>query len=464
MTQGHETRAPEVGSGLEHPLARDYARHVNPVFVKLLGLWGYGRVFERAEDIWVWDHQGRKYLDFLAAFGAMNLGHNHPRLLAALRAYLETGALQLNHIGPSVHEARLARRMADLLPDPLSVSLFCNTGAEAVEAALKLARAATRRTGFVFCEMAYHGTSLGTLSIMGGSRMRKPFEPLIGPSHSVQFGDIRALDRVLRNTRPACFVVEPILGEGGVVLPPSGYLAEAAACCRRHGALFVLDEVQTGLGRTGSLFAFEQEGLVPDFLVLAKSLGGGLVPAGLCVTSAGIFERGYGALDRFDLHSTTFGGNGLACTAAMETLDIVRDDDLAQRARARGERLMSGLRRRLSGHPFVRQIRGRGLLAAVELGPTETGWLGRLAPSLVALASRQVFGQWAALKLLEAGILCQPASMQWNVLRLEPPLTIGEAEVDHLVSTLGDILDEYRSLPRLLMDAGARLGQQWTGP
>jgi len=439
-----------------------YARHVNPTFIKLLGVWGYGRVFERAEDVWVWDHQGQKYLDFLAAFGAANIGHNHPRLVARLEAFLEVGAIQFNHVGPSLHTAKLAQRVAELLPAPLEVSLLSNTGGEAVEAALKLARAATGRAGFVYCEGSYHGTTLGTLSIMGADRMRAPFEPLLGGCAQVPFGDASALDRALRKTRAAAFVVEPLLGEGGVVLPPAGYLSEAARLCRRHKALLVVDEVQTGLGRTGSMFAFEAEQVVPDVLVLAKSLGGGVVPVGQTITSAEVFSRAYGSMDRFDLHSTTFGGNALACTAALATLDIIEDEGLVERSRQRGELLLEGLRRRLEGHPFVREVRGRGLLVAVELGPTKSGWLSRLAPGLVKLASRNVFGQWAALKMLEAGIICQPASQSWNVLRLEPPLTVGAEEVDRAVAALGDILDEYRSLRRLLKDVAARMGDQLT--
>lgn len=457
------TRKPgSVGAFSKHPEVVTYARHVNPSFIKLLNVWGYGRVFERAEDVWVWDHQGNRYLDFLAAFGAANLGHNHPRLVARLEAFLSEGAMQFNHVGPSLHTARLAERMAGLLPDPLDVSLMSNTGGEAVEAALKLARAATRRAGFVYCEGSYHGTTLGTLSIMGAERMRAPFEPLLGGCVQVPFGDTGALDRALRKLRPAAFVVEPLLGEGGIVLPPPGYLAEAARLCRRRGALLVVDEVQTGLGRTGSMFAFEAERVVPDVLVLAKSLGGGVVPAGQTITSAEIFSRAYGPTDRFDLHSTTFGGNALACTAALETLDILADEGLVERSRQLGTRLLEGLRRRLEGHPFVRDIRGRGLLVAVELGPTRSGWLSRLAPGLVSLTSKNVFGQWAALKMLEAGIICQPASQSWNVLRLEPPLTVGAEEVDRAVAALGDILDEYRSLPRLLKDVAARTGDQLT--
>ena len=443
----------------DHPAVQKTARHVNPAFIKLLGVLGYGRVFTRAEGLWVWDHQDRRYLDMLAGFGSFNVGHNHPRLVARLKAFLDELPFNVVHVGPSVQEADLAAKLSELAPDPLEVSLFANSGAEAVEAGLKLARAATGRKGFVSCEGGFHGTNLGTLSIMGEKRFRKPFEPLLEGCTRVPFGDLDALSAALK-AKPAAFVVEPILGEGGVVIPPEGYLQEAAVLCRKRGTLLVLDEVQTGIGRTGTLFACEQEGVVPDVLVLAKALGGGLLPISVAMTSAHWMNKAYGSTDRFDLHGSTFGGNGLACAAAMETLDIVADEGLVENARLRGEQLALGLRERLAGHPFVKDVRGRGLLVAIELGPTDAGLANKLAAPLVGLLSKQVFGQWAAVKLLEAGIICQPAVQQWDVLRLEPPLTVGAAEVQLTIDAVGEILDAYRGVTALLKDVSARIGKQ----
>jgi putrescine aminotransferase len=439
-----------------------YARHVNPAFVKLLGVLGYGRVFVRALDVWLWDEEGRRYFDALAAFGAANLGHNHPGLLARVREHLSSEAPNLLHVGPSGHAARLGAALASALRAPLEISLFSSSGAEAVEAGLKLARAATGRRGFVSCDGGFHGTNLGVLSIMGDERMRRPFEPLLADCHRVPFGDLAALKKALAR-KPAAFVVEPIQGESGVVLPPPGYLAEAQELCRGAGTVLVLDEVQTGIGRTGTTFAFEAEGFVPDVIALAKSLGGGLAAIGATVTSRELHERAYGSIDRFDLHSSTFAGNALACAAALATLDIVKDEGLVAKSAASGARLLDGLRRRVGGHPFVKEIRGRGALVGLELGPTGAGWFDRLAASVVEQVSERVFGQWLALRLLENGIVAQPASQQWNVLKLEPPLTAGDGEIDALVDAIGRVLDDYRSLPPLLKDVTARLGKQWRG-
>jgi putrescine aminotransferase len=209
------------------------------------------------------------------------------------------------------------------------------------------------------------------------------------------------------------------------------------------------------------MFAYEAEGFVPDVLVLAKSLSGGIAPIGATLTSEDVFARAYGSLARFDLHSSTFGGNAFSCVAARETLRIIADENLVANGAARGAQLLAGLREKLAGHPLVRDIRGRGLLVGIELGPTDAGWINKVAPSLVGLVSKNVFGQWAALKLLERGLICQPASQAWHVLRLEPPLTVQEAEVETAIEMLTGVLGEYRGISSLLKDVAERLGGQW---
>jgi putrescine aminotransferase len=440
-----------------HPAIELYAKHVNPAFVKLLGVLGYGRVFTRALGTTVWDHEGQAYLDALAGFGSVPLGHNPPRLMARLREFLSEDALHFSLLGPSPQTALIAQELARLAGEPLSICLLASSGSEAVEAGMKLARAATRREDFVSCEGGFHGTNLGTLSIMGGDRMRRPFEPLLAHCHRVPFGDLRRLEGVLAPGNVAGFIVEPLQAEGGVVLPPPGYLAAAQALCRKHGALLILDEVQTGLGRTGSMFAFQAEGFVPDVLVLAKALSGGVAAVSAALTTRDIHERAYGAMDRFDLHSSTYGGNAFGCTAALTALQLLQEEQLAANAATLGKRLLEGLQARLKGHPLVRDVRGRGLLVGVEMGPTDAGWLSAVAPGLVAAGCEQVFGQWAALKLLEKHILVQPASLRWNVLRLEPPLVVSAAEVDRLIAAVGEVFDSYESIVPVLKDAGARV-------
>jgi len=441
-----------------------YARHVNPTFVKLLGLLGYGRVMTRAEGTRLWDQQDRSYLDFLAGYGSINLGHNHPRLIAALADALGGQRVHLCHTGPTVHETDAAEALAAAAGPPLEVVLAATSGAEAVEAAVKLARAATGRRDVLYCTGGFHGLSLGTLSLMGAPRLRAPFEPLLPGCVAIRFGDRAALAAALAGRRFAAFVVEPIQAEAGVIVPPPGYLAEAARLCRAAGTLLVLDEIQTGLGRTGQLFAFHGEGVVPDVLVVAKALSGGVVPAAAAVTTAAIHRRAYGRLDRFDLHGSTFAGNALASAATIATLRIIADQDLAGRAADLGHRLLGRLRDRLADHPLVADVRGRGLLVGVELARPTTAALDtvraaltRLSPGLAQVVPAPFIGQWLSVRLLEAGFVCQPASHAWDVLKLEPPLTIEAADVDRMVDTLAGILEEYRSLPALVKDVVARL-------
>src|SRR6185436_10559714 len=271
-------RRADRGGAMTHPATERYARHVNPALVKLLGMFGYGRVFTRALGVELWDSEGRRYVDLLAAFGAAGLGHNPRRLVDRMREALSEELCHLMHVGPQALAGELGEALARRLP-ALPIMLPSLSGGEAVEAAIKLARAATGRAMIVSCEGGFHGTGLGNLSVMGHRRWRAPFEPLLPECRRVPFGDLRALERVLEKHRVAALLLEPIQAEAGVVLPPEGYLREAQALCRRHGALLVLDEVQTGLGRTGRWFAFEHApGLDPDVVVLGKTLGGALIP------------------------------------------------------------------------------------------------------------------------------------------------------------------------------------------
>jgi putrescine aminotransferase len=221
--------------------------------------------------------------------------------------------------------------------------------------------------------------------------------------------------------------------------------------------------VQTGIGRTGSLFLYQQEGFTPDVLILAKALGGGMLPTAVALVRRELFERAYGTAERFDLHGSTMAGNALACAAGLATLEIVDDEQLCARAAAQGERLRSLLKARLGQHPLVREVRGRGLLVGIELGPNReaAGLLARAVPGLVGAVARNVFGQWLAVRMLERGIVAQPTSHRWDVLRLEPPLTVSAAEIDRAVETIAAILDEYRDLGRLLRDVAERLGGQY---
>lgn len=408
-----------------------HADHINPTLIEALGLLGYGRDFVRAEGVALHDAEGRSYLDFLAGYGSLLLGHNHPDVRAALEEVLRAGAPNFLQISPQPLAGALAARLAKAAPGDLSIAYLVSSGSEAVEGAMKLARAVTRRPRYVAAELGYHGNTFGALSVTGGKKYRAPFEPLMQGCAIVPWGDAAAIERELKRRDVAAVVLEPMQGEGGMRLPPRGYLAEVARLCKRYGTLLVLDEVQTGLGRTGKMFACEHEGVVPDVIALAKGLSGGLVPVGAYLTTRRLWERAYGSLDRYDAHSATFTGGPLACAAGIATLEVIARDRLVDRAAGLGGALGAGLRRAAEGHALVKEVRGRGLLWGVELK----------SPGGDATAS--LVGQWLAVGMMERGMVTQVCTQAAEVVRAEPPLLVERAQIDRFCAAFAETLAQH---------------------
>ena len=414
-----------------------YADHVNPGFVELLSALDYGRTFVRARGTRLWDDTGREYTDFLAGFGVHNIGHNHPRLIEALRDALAGDAPSMLNIDAPDCQAALAERFGALTHPDLRRAFFANSGSEAVEMAIKTARAATGRSAIIACRGAYHGLTTGALALTDAPAWRKPFEPLAGPVAWVPFGDLDALRVACRVSRPAAFIVEPVQGEGGINIPGDDYLAGAAEVCHKAGVLMIVDEIQTGLGRTGRLFATPMDRFAPDILLLGKALSGGVVPVALGLARAKVWDRAFGGPERCNLNASTFAGGHLACAAAGVVLSVIGEEGLVARAAETGKRLLAGLQQIARRHRAVREVRGQGLFIGVELGPAK------------GLAFRAVPG-WAreglhanvlcALLLRDHGIIAQPCSLRQNVLRVEPPLTISGSETDRFVTVLDTVL------------------------
>ncbi|MBC5799034.1 MAG: aspartate aminotransferase family protein [Candidatus Eremiobacteraeota bacterium] len=367
----------------------------------------------RASGTTIWDHAGKAYLDFAGGYGVFTLGHSHPRVVAAVREQLERMSLSgKTMFDPLV--GRLAKRLAEITPGDLAISFFANSGTEAVEGALKLARAATGRTKVVATQNAFHGKTLGALSVSGRDAYKAPFAPLLADVVHLPYGDSAVLASALADA--AAFVVEPVQGEGGIVVPPLGYLSAARAACDASGALLIADEVQTGLGRCGMLFGCERDGIVPDVLTLAKGLSGGVVPIGAYVARRTVWEAAYGRAPL--LHTSTFGGNPLACAAALAALDVLRDDDLVRSVHARGRRLLQGAHRIAAAYPeVVREARGLGLLVGVEL--RSEGYAGTIVP-----------------EMLKSGVTAAWTLNMQRMIRLEPPLIVTDAEIDTALAAL----------------------------
>ena len=421
--------APDVRALADRAAAR-FARHVNPVLIEVAGKGGLVKTFVRGQGMELWDADGRSYLDFVGGFGAMNLGHNHPAVARAVAAALEQQAPGFAQSAVNPLAAALADQLAELTPVGLEMVFFCNSGTEAVEAAIKLARAASGRTDLLSCNRSFHGKSLGSLSVTGNPALQRPFGPLLPGCQAVPFGDPGALERALRTRHFAAFVVEPIQGEGGMNVPPEGYLREAQRLCRETGTLLVVDEVQTGLGRTGALFASDDEGVEPDVMTLAKSLGGGLVPVGAMLTRRDLWTKAYGTIQGFALHSSTFGGGSLACAAGLATLRVLREEGLIENAQARGRQLAAGLDGLSRRCPMVKEVRGRGLLLGQVQPPaagsqkhfgawTPPGWPCSRCPT--SRADRLDPGLYAMQTLLEKHGIYTRVARSTRVLRVQPP-------------------------------------------
>ena len=385
----------------------NYRTYLNPPLARVMKLSG-SPVEVYAEGCAIVDQTGKSYLDFAAGIAVLNTGHRHPRVVAAVRDQLDRMALSgRTMFNPLM--GRLAKRLAELTPGDLTISFFANSGTEAVEGALKLARAATKRTTIVTTEGAYHGKTIGALSASGREAFRAPFAPLLDGIVHVPFGETAQLAHVLDGA--AAFIVEPVQGEGGVHVPPPGYLRAVREACDRTGALFIADEVQTGLGRCGALFACDRDGVVPDVMTLAKGLSGGVMPIGAYIARPAVWNAAYGKAPL--LHTSTFGGNELACAAALAALDVLVEDDLARNAAERGNELLAAARLVQAQYPAViAAVRGAGLLVGVEL--THEGYGGAIIP-----------------ELLKRGVTAAWTLNAQRVIRLEPPLIVTSAQIAH---------------------------------
>jgi len=409
-----------------------YQEHLNPGLQKLIDFMGFGVIEDLAEGCYVFDHEGNAYLDFLGGFGVYALGHRPPAVVEAVKAQLDRQPMscRLMYDEP---QAELAALLGELTPGNLQYSFFGNSGAEAVEGALKLVRLYFSAKGeprpkFVSTEGAFHGKTLGALAVSGREKYRAPFAPLMGEVVHVPFGDADALAAAI-DGETAAVILEPIQGEAGVIVPPDGYLVAAREACDRHGAKLIFDEVQTGFARTGKLFGCQWDGVAPDVMTLAKALGGGVVPIGAFVATAEMWSP---MTPNPLLHSSTWGGNPLACAGAVAAVKAIVEQDLATAALERGAQLRDGLERLIAEYPeLLKEVRGRGLLVGLEFHNDDVAGL--------------VIANLAAQRIIVAYTLNNP-----TVVRLEPPLIVTADEVDKLLTGLAQALSETAALVKML--------------
>lgn len=414
-----------------------YARTINPQFMRLLKTIGFDRIWARAEGQYLYDKDGTRFLDVLGGFGMFNVGRNNPRVHAALVEALELQTPGSVQLGVSLLPGLLGEELLKRTPARLERVLFTSSGTEAVEAALKLGRAATERTRVVSAAHGFHGLTLGALSANGGPHFVERFGPLLPGFSQVSFGDLDALEHELRSEDVALFLVEPIQGHG-VYMPPAGYLEGAQSLCRKYDTLFAVDEVQTGFGRTGKLFAFEHWGLEPDLVTVAKSLSGGYVPVGALLMARRVYDGVFDSLEHSVSHGSTFAPNDLAMAAGLATLRELDDAQLVDRAARLGDVLLAHTQALLAAHDVVREVRGLGLMWAMEFAEPESG---SVSWRVMERMQTGLFAQLVVVPLFTRHhILSQVAGHDLPVLKGLPPLVLSEQDIDDFVTALDDVI------------------------
>jgi ornithine--oxo-acid transaminase len=422
-------------------LTSDYATHVNPRWAALLNLLQMNVKYDRCFGTELFAEDGRRFLDYLSGYCVHNIGHNHPYVREALKHEMDScgpGMLQ-SHVPEIAGE--LARRLCELGGGKLQKVYFGSSGSEGVEAAIKFARASTGRAGLLCAKNGFHGLTAGALSLMTDTFWREGFEPLLPNTTAVPFGDLPALERELSTKRFAAFVVEPLQSEAGIHLAPEGYLQGAQELCRRTGTLFVLDEVQTGMFRTGPFLAAHHYGVRPDMVVLAKALSGGFMPVSATLMTDEVYDSVYSSLRRAIVHTSTFSENSLSMRAGFATLDVLERQSLGARATAMGELLRSRLRDELSSFEMVKDVRGLGLLCGIEFKSPS-----KLALKIPFESFRAIhpamFGQIVVMRLFrDKGILTQICGNNFMVLKAAPPLVVDEDEINEFVAAIRDVVE-----------------------
>jgi ornithine--oxo-acid transaminase len=433
------------------------SQYLNPQLPRMLHAIGFDRVYERAEGAYLYDTDGHRYADFLAGFGVFSVGRNHPVVRQALRDLLDAEPADLVQFDTPLLPGLLAERLLAKAPG-LGRVYFCNSGTEAVEAALKFARYATGRQRIVYCDHAFHGLTTGSLSVNGSAEFRRGFDPLL-PDSVIPFGDLEALEAELRQGDVAGFLIEPVQGKGVAVSPP-GFLPAAQALLHKHGALLICDEVQSGIGRTGRFFAYQHDDVEPDIVTVAKALSGGFVPVGATLAKAWIFDKVYSSIDRVLVHDSTFGSNAAAMTAGLASLAVIEDEHLVENAERTGAALREALQLLVDKYELLAEVRGRGLMIGLEFGRPRS-MRPRAAWNMLQAARRGLFAQTVVVALFQRHrILTQVSGDFMEVIKLIPPLTIGDAEVDLFRDAFVDVMDDASRGSGLIWDFGQTLVKQ----
>ena len=433
-----------------------YGENLNPQLVRVLRSIGFDRFYTRAEGAYLFDDEGRRYLDFLAGFGVFSIGRSHPVLKRALHDAIDADLPSLVQMDAALLPGLLAEALLARCKDNMGRVFFSNSGAESVEAALKFARYATKRSRVLYCDHAFHGLTYGPLSANGGTEFRKGFGPMLPGFEEVPFGDADSLERELRKGDVAGFIFEPIQGKG-VNIAPVEYFERVQALCKQYGALVIADEVQTGLGRTGKMWAHEHYGMSPDIITTSKALSGGYIPVGAMICTTEISDSVYSSMERALVHSSTFKNNQLAMVAGLATLSVIDDEGLVERARVTGDAFLNALAPLVERYEFLHAVRGKGLMIGIEFGePTSLRLRSKF--KMLEMAHKGLFSQLIVGPLFQRhGILTQVAGDEMNIVKILPPLICTQSEVDYFVAALDDVLNDAHRNSSLIFEFGKTL-------
>jgi ornithine--oxo-acid transaminase len=437
-------------------------RYLNPQMGRILRTIGFDKTWSGGEGAHLIDEAGERYLDLVGGYGAFAIGRNHPEAIAAIEAVLAARTANMPQLGVTLLSGVLAEQLIGRSPASLAAMIPANSGTEAVEAAIKVARAATGRQRILYADHAFHGLTLGALSVNGNSEFRDGFGPLLEGCKAVAFGELEVLERELERGDVAAFLVEPVQGKG-VNLPPGDYLAGAQRLCRAAGTLFVCDEVQTGVGRTGRFLACEHWELQPDLVCLAKALSGGFVPVGAVLASREAFDGVFDGMERAVRHGSTFGGNDLAAAAALATLRVLDREQLVERSARMGSLLLELTAPLVERFEVVRAVRGLGLMWAIEFG-APAGRASRRLWERVEARQPGLFAQLVIAPLFHKHrILCQVAGHRMNVIKALPALTVEESELRRFAAALEETIAAAEHYPSALARFGLRTGLRTAG-
>lgn len=400
-----------------------YEQYINPAVAKLFRFMGLSTIEWEAQGNVIRDIDGKEYIDCLGGYGVFSLGHRHPKVVEAVKRQLDLMPMSSKVLFDKPM-ADLAALMAEITPGDLTYSFFVNSGTEAVEGSLKLAKVHTGRNKIIATVNSFHGKTLGALSATGRDLFREPFQPLLTGFSHVPFGDIDALRQAV-DEETAAVILEPVQGEGGIIVPPAGYLSAVRDICDKTRALLICDEVQSGLGRTGKMFAVEHYGVIPDIITTAKALGGGVMPIGAFTARPAIWDK---YITSPFLHTSTFGGNPLACAAAIAAINVIKEEGLVAKAEQSGAYFIGKLTELAHTYPeVVKEVRGQGLMIGVEL-------------------TKEGIGGLILSEMIDKGVLIAYTLNNPKVIRIEPPLIIEHQQIDYVIAALADALAKAQDM------------------